>query len=108
MLQEFDTNIRDKKGKENVVADHFSRLIDLKAGELPIDDFFPNDKLFLLVGKETRWYANYVNYLVAGVLPLDIDYQCKSNFFLQSQALLFGWDSTFLERHRCSFLKVYS
>ena len=46
LLQEFDLEIRDKKGAENVVADHLSRLQyeDMEEG-LPIDDSFPDDKL---------------------------------------------------------------
>jgi hypothetical protein len=45
LLQEFDLEIRDKKGTENVVADHLSRLSDVKREELPLDDSFPDDRL---------------------------------------------------------------
>nr|ACY01934.1 hypothetical protein [Beta vulgaris] len=55
LLQEFDLEIRDKKGAENVVADHLSRLqyADMEEG-LPIDDSFPDDKL-LAVTSVTPW-----------------------------------------------------
>jgi len=48
-LQEFALEIRDKKGTENVVAEHFCRLPidqrdDGKCG-LPIDDSFPDEHL---------------------------------------------------------------
>ena len=33
LLQEFDLEIRDKKGSENVVADHLSRLVEDETGE---------------------------------------------------------------------------
>ncbi|KAI5338423.1 hypothetical protein L3X38_017694 [Prunus dulcis] len=33
LLQEFDLEIRDKKGSENVVADHLSRLVDENHGD---------------------------------------------------------------------------
>jgi hypothetical protein len=45
LLQEFDLEIRDKKGTENVVADHLSRLSDVKREELPLDDSFLDDRL---------------------------------------------------------------
>jgi hypothetical protein len=45
LLQEFDLEIRDKKGTENVVADHLSKLSDVKREELPLDDSFLDDRL---------------------------------------------------------------
>jgi len=42
--------IEDKKGTENVVTDHFSRLtIDSTSDITPIDDYFPNESYFLLL-----------------------------------------------------------
>jgi hypothetical protein len=38
LLQEFDLEIRDKKGVENSMADHLSRLQFEKSAELPISD----------------------------------------------------------------------
>ena len=37
LLQEFDLKIRDKKGIENIVADHLSRIPNSPCNELPID-----------------------------------------------------------------------
>lgn len=42
-LQEFDLEIKDKKGTENVVADRLSRLDNVKANQVPINDDFPYD-----------------------------------------------------------------
>jgi hypothetical protein len=39
LLQEFDLEIKDKKGIENSVADHLSRMQFKDAQDLPIDDF---------------------------------------------------------------------
>ncbi|CAN6586197.1 unnamed protein product [Malus baccata var. baccata] len=43
LLQEFDIEIRDKKGVENVVADHLSRMVHEEA--LPISETFPDEQL---------------------------------------------------------------
>ena len=51
LLQEFDLVIKDKKGSENVVADHLSRLVngDVTSKEAEIRDKFPDESLFLIV-----------------------------------------------------------
>ncbi|CAN6713104.1 unnamed protein product [Malus baccata var. baccata] len=57
LLQEFDIEIRDKKGSENVVADHLSRLIIPTASEedsLPLSESFPDEQLFA-VQFRTPW-----------------------------------------------------
>lgn len=45
LLQEFDMEIRDKRGIENVVADHLSRLDEDKNKPIkaPIDETFPDE-----------------------------------------------------------------
>ncbi|KAL8126776.1 hypothetical protein AgCh_013895 [Apium graveolens] len=56
LLQEFDLEIKDKKGVENVVAEHVSRLhskLDI-AYDIPIDDSFPDNHLFA-VATRTPW-----------------------------------------------------
>ncbi|RDX66316.1 Retrovirus-related Pol polyprotein, partial [Mucuna pruriens] len=44
LLQEFDLKIRDKKGAENSVADHLSR-IEKESEPMPIRDVFPDEQL---------------------------------------------------------------
>nr|CAN80160.1 hypothetical protein VITISV_034912 [Vitis vinifera] len=69
LLQEFNLQIRDKKGVENVVADHLSRLaIAHNSHVLPINDDFPEESLMLL--GNTPWYAHIANYLVTGEVPI--------------------------------------
>ena len=48
LLQEFDLEIRDKKGSENLIADHLSRLeLTKKQMESPIKEEFPDEQFFL-------------------------------------------------------------
>ncbi|CAN6487064.1 unnamed protein product [Victoria cruziana] len=71
LLQEFDSEIRDKKGSENVVADHLSRvLVDVDRDELPVTETFP-DEYLLGIMRMTKlpWYADYCNYLVTKEIP---------------------------------------
>jgi hypothetical protein len=68
LLQEFDLEIKDKKGIENYVADHLSRMQFENPQELPINDFLWNDMLLKVAGSNL-WYANIVNFMVAGYVP---------------------------------------
>ena len=45
LLQEFDLEIKDKKGVENTVADHLSRMQVTDMQELLINDFLCDDML---------------------------------------------------------------
>jgi hypothetical protein len=72
LLQEFDLEIRDKKGVENSVADHLSRLQFQKSAELHINDYMRDDSL-LKVSTRDSWYANTINYIVAGYIPPGAD-----------------------------------
>jgi hypothetical protein len=69
LLQEFDIEIRDKKGTENVVADHLSRIQFETAQPFPVHDSFPNEQLFEITPREPSWYADIINYLATGQIP---------------------------------------
>ena len=56
LLQEFDLEIKDKKGVENTVADHLSRLQVTNMQDLPINDFLRDDML-MTVTDSTPWYV---------------------------------------------------
>jgi len=75
LLQEFDLVIKEKKGSENLVADHLSRLVneEVTLKELEIRDAFPDESL--LVVNERPWFADRANYKAAGILPKDINCQ---------------------------------
>ncbi|CAN6446975.1 unnamed protein product [Victoria cruziana] len=71
LLQEFDLEIKDMKGSENVVADHLSRvLIGFDRDELPICDRFSDESLLgILSLTKLPWFADYCNYLVTKEMP---------------------------------------
>ena len=76
LLQEFDLEIKDKKGNDNVIADHLSRLEKTaeKEKETEIAKKFLDEEIFLL-SVQIPWYADIVNYLTCGVVPLEFSYQ---------------------------------
>ena len=66
LLQEFDIEIKDKKGSENVVADHLSRLeLDSKEEE-PIKEMFPNEMLLAITHFNSHWFAYIANFISTG------------------------------------------
>ena len=66
LLQEFDLEIVDKKGSENSVADHLSRLVPESFRDTaPFRDTFPDEQLFA-VSQSAPWCAHIVNILVVG------------------------------------------
>ncbi|XP_058203029.1 uncharacterized protein LOC131317499 [Rhododendron vialii] len=84
LLQEFDVEIRDKKGSENSVADHLLRiLVDASGDTLPFKDSFPDEQLFEVSQVRPPWYAHIVNYLATGALPSHWSKHDKDRFFAQ-------------------------
>jgi hypothetical protein len=69
LSQEFDLEIRDKKGTKNVVADHLSRILLEPSHRIPVQDSFPDEQLFEITQKEPPWYTDTVNYLAIGKIP---------------------------------------
>ena len=70
LLQEFNLQIRDKKGVKNIVVDHLSRLtIAHNTHNPPIFDEFPEESL--LTVSTAPWYAHIANFLVTGELPME-------------------------------------
>jgi hypothetical protein len=59
LLQEFDVEIRDKKGVENVVADHLSRMNRGQDGKEPIEDKMRDDHLYRVLDKDT-WMIDII------------------------------------------------
>ena len=96
LLQEFDLTIKDKKGVENVVADHLSRLEFSDSADGPaIRDDFPDEHLFAVT--KLPWYAHIVNYLVTGETPPDWNAQDKHKFLVEVRN--FYWDDPYLFKY---------
>nr|KYP52542.1 Retrovirus-related Pol polyprotein from transposon 17.6 [Cajanus cajan] len=81
LLQEFNLEIKDKKGSKNLVADHLSRLVNeevtCKEGE--IKDEFPDEALLSV--QERSWFADMANFKATGIIPEDYTWQQKKKNF---------------------------
>ena len=98
LLQEFDLEIKDKKGAGNLVADHLSRiLVSYENNQTPIDESFPDEQLMHV--SQIPWYADIVNYLVTDQVPSHWSKQDKNKFF--SEVKHFVWDDPYLFKY-CS------
>ena len=97
LLQEFNLEIKYKKGIGNLVADHLSRL-EGASKEIHINDDFPDEQLLAIEDKEpVPWFADFVNYLVARVLPPAFSYQQNKRFFSQLKHCY--WEEPILYKH---------
>ncbi|CAN6557527.1 unnamed protein product [Malus baccata var. baccata] len=95
LLQEFDIEIRDKKGSENVVADHLSRMVH-EEDVVPIIETFPDEQLMSVKVSEP-WYADLVNYLVSKHVPSELlKHQCGK---LKKEARFYVWDDPYLWKY---------
>ena len=101
LLQEFDIEIRDKKGADNVVADHLSRLVR-EEDPVPLFETFPDEQLFG-VEVTTPWYADIVNYLVRKEIPANLSRTDKDK--LKKNAKYYVWDEPYLWKF-CSDLLI--
>ncbi|RVW84020.1 Retrovirus-related Pol polyprotein from transposon 17.6 [Vitis vinifera] len=96
LLQEFNLQIRDKKGVENVVADHLSRLVIAHDSHgLPINDDFPEESLMSV--DVAPWYSHIANFLVTGEVPSEWSAQDKRHFLAKIHA--YYWEEPFLFKY---------
>ena len=96
LLQEFDLEIKDRKGTENQVADHLSRLENPETTDKDkcvIHETFPDEQLFGL-NAEFPWYADFANYVVSQVFPPDLTRQQKKKFLHDVKWYI--WDEPYL------------
>ena len=96
LLQEFNIQIRDKKGVENVVDDHLSRLtIAHNTHNPPIFDEFSEE--YLLTVSIAPWYAHIANFLVTRELPMEWTAQDKKLFHARVHS--YYWEEPYLFKY---------
>ncbi|CAN6547181.1 unnamed protein product [Malus baccata var. baccata] len=95
---EFDLEIKDKKGSENVVADHLSRFVHSNTEEdfIPLRESFPDEQLFSLKAIDP-WYAYIINYKVTKKIPDDFTRAQKDKLF--KTAKYYEWDDPYLWKY---------
>ena len=95
LLQEFDLEIKDKKGCDNVIADHLSRLERSSDEEekVILTENFLDEQLFK-VSFKLPWYADIVNYLACGVVPSE--FSCQQKRKLRTDSRYYIWDDPLL------------
>ncbi|KAI3744277.1 hypothetical protein L1987_57354 [Smallanthus sonchifolius] len=98
---EFDIEIRDKKGAENVAADHLSRLECSASSELvgsSINDNFPHEFLMHIQtqDEECPWFADFANFLASGIVIKGLTHQQKRKFFVEMKH--YQWEDPYLFR----------
>ncbi|GJX05805.1 reverse transcriptase domain-containing protein [Tanacetum coccineum] len=101
LLQEFDVIIRDKKGAENLAADHLSRLENPHQDKLEnkeITETFPLETLgsVALRVDSTPWFADFANYHAGNFIVKGMSSQQKNKFFSTMSNTYFIWDDPFL------------
>ncbi|GJS58450.1 reverse transcriptase domain-containing protein [Tanacetum coccineum] len=99
LLQEFDIEIRDKKGAENLAADHLSRLENPhqdKFENKEINEAFPLKTLGSIALKDdsTPWFADFANYHAGKFIVKGMSSQQKNKFFKDVKH--YFWDDPFL------------
>ncbi|GKE15273.1 reverse transcriptase domain-containing protein [Tanacetum coccineum] len=83
LLQEFDVVIRDKKGAENLAADHLSRLENPHQSDIEkkeINEIFPLETLGMISfygNSSTPWFTDIANYHVGNFIVKGMTSQQK-------------------------------
>lgn len=94
LLQEFDIEIKDKSGKENLVTDHLSRIVQPEDAT-PIRDTFPYEHLFAI--RMLPWYTNIFNFMVMGKFPPNITMSHRDK--IKKDAKRYIWNEPYLWKH---------
>ena len=86
--------LKDKKGSENLVADHLSRIpsshLSLNEQKIPIDEDFKDETIMAIALGSIPWFADFANYLASGVTPHDFTRKQLKLFYKQAHHYLGG------------------
>jgi hypothetical protein len=92
LFQEFDFEIRDKKGVENVVANHLSRMNRGQDDKGTIEDKMRDDHLYRVLDKDT-WLIDIIRAIPK--MPLDhLDKNSQNKIISESKK--YFWDVPYL------------
>ncbi|GJX63445.1 hypothetical protein Tco_0296345 [Tanacetum coccineum] len=99
LLQEFDFDVVDTKGAENLAADHLSRLENPHKNELDpkeINEKFPLETLSLIavLDASTPWFVDIANYHAGNFVIKGMSTQQKRKFFKDVKH--YFWEDPFL------------
>nr|GFC67781.1 reverse transcriptase domain-containing protein [Tanacetum cinerariifolium] len=100
LLQEFDFDVVDTKGAENLAADHLSRLEKPYENVLDpkeINETFPLEMLSTVTFRgdsSAPWFTDFANYHVGNFVVKGISSQQKNKFFKDVKH--YFWDDPFL------------
>ncbi|GJR18017.1 reverse transcriptase domain-containing protein [Tanacetum coccineum] len=100
LFQEFDFNIIDTKGVENLAADHLSRLKNPYENVLDpkeVNEKFPLETLHTVTfcgDSSTPWFADYANYHAGNFIVGGMSSQQKNKFFKDVKH--YFWDDPIL------------
>ncbi|GJR75379.1 reverse transcriptase domain-containing protein [Tanacetum coccineum] len=100
LLQEFDFDVVDTKGAENLAADHLSRLENPHENELDpkeINEKFPLETLSSIASLDasTPWFADIANYHAGNFVIKGMSTQQKRKFFKDVKH--YFWEDPFLD-----------
>jgi hypothetical protein len=85
LLQEFDLEIKNKKGVENHVADHLSWLQPKDIQTKKVRETFPDEQFYVLHSSVRPWYADLVNYLVTKEFPSVLSKSQKDKLWVDAK-----------------------
>ncbi|GKB09847.1 reverse transcriptase domain-containing protein [Tanacetum coccineum] len=100
LLQEFDFNVIDTKGAENLAADHLSRLENTYENVLDpkeVNEKFPLETLNMVTSRSDSsapWFVDYANYHTGNFIVKGMSSQQKNKFFKDVKH--YFWDEPFL------------
>jgi hypothetical protein len=89
LLQEFDVEICDKKGVENVVADHLSRMNRGQDEKESMEDKMRDDHLYRVLDKDT-WMID----IIRAIRKMPLDHHSQKKIISESKK--YFWDAPYL------------